>query len=247
MARPTTVGGELKWETPGRPSAPPPFRTLASAPSHAQPAAVRGRKGHVTARAARSHPVPGRPVKPLMSKEKRSAAACPFAAHVEPRRRVGPESPAAVSSAAVPLPTPDRPARSPSREAPAPSVELAERPDPVDPLTRALAVPPTRLSPPEPALGQVPTSALSTHSIPDEWIERVVRRFAWGGNGRRGTARLELGVGPLAGATLTLHAEGDEVVVRVEGAKGDQAAAWAAQLTSRLGGRGIVVRDVEIG
>jgi hypothetical protein len=41
--------------------------------------------------------------------------------------------------------------------------------------------------------------------------ERWLRRLSWGGDARRGTARLELGAGALSGAELVVTAEGGHI------------------------------------
>ena len=75
--------------------------------------------------------------------------------------------------------------------------------------------------------------------VPDEVaLETLVRRFAWGGNGRRGSARIELGAGSLAGLTLLLSAEDGLVSLEVEG---DSTGEHARRLTERLEARGIRV------
>ena len=78
-----------------------------------------------------------------------------------------------------------------------------------------------------------------TSRVPDEVaLESVVRRFAWGGNGRRGTARIELGSGAFAGLTLLLSAEDGSVRLDVEG---DPTGEQTRRLTARLRARGIRV------
>jgi hypothetical protein len=78
-------------------------------------------------------------------------------------------------------------------------------------------------------------------------LERLVKKVAWGGSGRRGSARLELGAGSLAGATVTVHAdETGAVSVEVELPPGARSEAWHEELAQRLERRGLVVRSVSV-
>lgn len=78
-------------------------------------------------------------------------------------------------------------------------------------------------------------------------LERLVKKVAWGGSGRRGTARLELGAGSLAGATVTVHADdAGEVSVELELPPGARSEAWHDELAARLERRGLVVKSVSI-
>jgi hypothetical protein len=67
--------------------------------------------------------------------------------------------------------------------------------------------------------------------------ERWVRRLAWGTDGRRGTARLEIGAGGLEGAELVVTTEAGHVSVDVRlPAAAD--VALSERLRSRLEARG---------
>jgi hypothetical protein len=110
----------------------------------------------------------------------------------------------------------------------------------LDPLVCALSHPrtiePVTIAAP-PSTVELPVEAL---------LERLVRRVAVGGTGRRGTARLELGAGGLDGTTVTIHADDSgEVSVEVElgpGARGD----WHEGLKEKLERRGLTVKSVEV-
>jgi hypothetical protein len=80
----------------------------------------------------------------------------------------------------------------------------------------------------------------------DHLMARLVRRIAWSGNGRTGSARLELGAGELAGATLTIHADDGLVRVALELPPGVDRAAWKERISNRLGARGLQVEAVEV-
>ncbi|MBI3201772.1 MAG: hypothetical protein HYZ29_09545 [Myxococcales bacterium] len=146
-----------------------------------------------------------------------------------------------------PLPRPEPPARPtprPSRVEPemgsgcGPGTPL----EPFDPLARALALPVSRGFEPS---APTPAAPAPTLALPDELaLERLVRRFSWGGNGKRGSARIELGSGPLAGATLVVHAEGREVSIEVEGGEDHAVGELARRVKARLDGKGLVLRDV---
>jgi hypothetical protein len=73
---------------------------------------------------------------------------------------------------------------------------------------------------------------------------QVVRRIAWGGDGRRGTARLEIGAGSLAGAVVQVETEGSEVSVDLELPVGVPGEALSRRLAERLSARGLRVRSI---
>jgi hypothetical protein len=77
-------------------------------------------------------------------------------------------------------------------------------------------------------------------------MNRLVRKVAWGGDGRSATVRLELGEGPLAGATVVMNAEGRSLDLLVELPPGVSAAQWEARITQRLLGRGLELMRVEV-
>jgi hypothetical protein len=115
--------------------------------------------------------------------------------------------------------------------------------DPVEPLSRALALSPLlsastpAASPPVPLAPSPPPLLL-----PDERaLETLVRRFSWGGNGRRGAARIELGAGTLAGLTLLLSAEDGELSLEVQGDDGGE---QGRRLAARLAAKGLRVTSV---
>ena len=77
-------------------------------------------------------------------------------------------------------------------------------------------------------------------------MTRLVRRIAWSGNARTGSARLELGAGELEGATLTIHADDGVVRVALELPPGVDRAAWKERIMGRLGARGLQVEAVDV-
>ncbi len=119
-----------------------------------------------------------------------------------------------------------------------------ERPDPLDPLVRGLARPIVEGGA-APAPAAPPSEAAQAAAV-EAVAHELVRRIAFGGNARRGTARLELGAGRYAGATLHVEAEGGRVNVRIELAAGAEPD-LAERLRTRLLARGLDVGDVDVG
>ena len=99
----------------------------------------------------------------------------------------------------------------------------------------------TLASPPVPAAAPAPAAA----SL-EELLPALVRRIAWAGDRRRGSVRLELGAGELAGATLLVHADGGRVQVEMSTPAGVDTAAWRRRITRRLAARGIPTDSVEV-
>ena len=66
----------------------------------------------------------------------------------------------------------------------------------------------------------------------------LARRAAWGGDRRKGSARIELSEGALAGATLVVHTEQRAVSVELELPPGTPALGWQQKIAERLEGRG---------
>ncbi len=124
--------------------------------------------------------------------------------------------------------------------------------DLLDPLYRqgALLVPtspPVAAPPPAPA--SPPPSPLATPSLED-LVPQLVRKLALAGDGRRATVRVELGGGPLAGATVVVSNESGAIRVDVEapsGLGGAERAAWSERIRSRLVARGLAVESVAVG
>jgi hypothetical protein len=71
----------------------------------------------------------------------------------------------------------------------------------------------------------------------------LARRVAWGGDRRKGSARIELSEGPLAGATLIVHTEERSVNVELELPTGGSLAGdWQQRILDRLEERGFSAR-----
>jgi hypothetical protein len=92
-------------------------------------------------------------------------------------------------------------------------------------------------------------AAASTARVPaslEDLLPSLVRRIAWSGDGQRGSVRLELGAGELAGATLLVHAEAGRVSVHLDVAPGTDTRSWQRRLHERLEARGVPTDGVEV-
>ena len=145
-----------------------------------------------------------------------------------------------------------------SRPGPSPRRETAARvDDPLDPVhrRRAAYAPPCMFSgpmlmtsPPPAFLAQASGAepvARAAASLED-LIPALVRRIAWSSDGRRGTVRLEIGAGELAGSTLVVHADAGRVRVHLDVRPGVDARAWQARIHDRLASRNIPTDRVEV-
>lgn len=96
------------------------------------------------------------------------------------------------------------------------------------------------LSPPvgdAPPLVPADATPAASAAVDLAMAERWVRRLAWGTDGRRSTARLELGAGALEGAELVVTTEAGQVTVELQlPATADQV--LSARLRDRLEARG---------
>ena len=134
--------------------------------------------------------------------------------------------------------------------------------DPSDPLDarerhRASLAPPESLFAPSPMTmpqppvapfvgpPDAPVAARATASLED-LLPALVRRVAWSGDGHRGTLRLELGAGELAGGTLLVHADAGRVRVHLQVPAGTDAPTWQRRIRERLAARGIATDGIEV-
>jgi hypothetical protein len=90
-----------------------------------------------------------------------------------------------------------------------------------------------------------PEAARSAASLED-LLPVFVRRVAWSSDGKRGTARLEIGSGHLAGATLLVHAEAGRVRVLLDAPPGADLQSWRERILQRLASRNIPVEGIEV-
>jgi hypothetical protein len=79
----------------------------------------------------------------------------------------------------------------------------------------------------------------------EELLPQLVRRIAWGGDRRKGTVQMELGAGPHAGTTVTVHADHGRVRVEVDsaGGRGGDIEALRSRIDARLKRRGLEVES----
>jgi hypothetical protein len=112
----------------------------------------------------------------------------------------------------------------------------------LDPLARALAAQQFRVSQQYVA---PPTSSPRSLDL-EQLFSQLVRRVAWGGDRRKGTARIEFGSGELSGATLLVEADQNELKVDLELPPGVPAEPWRERLAARLQERGFNVRELSV-
>lgn len=79
--------------------------------------------------------------------------------------------------------------------------------------------------------------------VPDRLVGEVVRAIAWGGNQRRGAARIELGGERYGGTRLVVEVDGDQLWLRVDAPPGVDAQELRARLSERFARRGLCLRD----
>jgi hypothetical protein len=102
------------------------------------------------------------------------------------------------------------------------------------------------LAVPGAAAGPAQVEARVRSSSLEDLLPELVRRVAWSGDGRRGTVRLELGAGELAGATLLVHVDDGRVRLQLSVPPGVSPGGWRERIAERLGARGLVVDGVEV-
>jgi hypothetical protein len=74
----------------------------------------------------------------------------------------------------------------------------------------------------------------------------LVRKIAWSSDGRRGSLRLELAAGALAGGTLVVHADEGRIKVELDTPGGADAEEWRTKIHDRLVQRGVDVEEVVV-
>ena len=108
-----------------------------------------------------------------------------------------------------------------------------------DPLVRVLSSSALRLA--ESASG----SLAGVPPFVDQW-GRFVRRLAWGGDGRRGTARIEIAAGEWAGAAIVVHAVERQVRIEIDLPEGVPLESWRERIAARLRERGVELLELSI-
>ncbi len=135
---------------------------------------------------------------------------------------------------------PDAEKRAPYKR---PDHESGEELDPAMRQTAQLAPPIGTMTSAESETSKL---ASQTRVSLEDLVPQLVKKIAWSGDAQRGTVRMELGAGELAGATLTVSAEAGRVSVHMQTPPGTDIAAWRERLTSRLEGRGLSLESVSV-
>ena len=94
-------------------------------------------------------------------------------------------------------------------------------------------------------LGPAAATARAGPSL-EHLMTALVRRVAWSGDGRRGSARLEIGAGALAGATLIVHSDEGRVRVHLDVPPGVDVSAWRERIARGLAARRIATDEVDV-
>jgi hypothetical protein len=120
----------------------------------------------------------------------------------------------------------------------------------VDPLELSLAVPPGGSVPavaPDaaPAPGTFGRAGFAVPAAEAALVEQMVRRIVWGGDRRRGVARIDLD-GALLGTSIWLRTEGRALEVELVLGPGLDERGLAERLLARLRTRGIEVARCEV-
>jgi hypothetical protein len=82
-------------------------------------------------------------------------------------------------------------------------------------------------------------------SVEELW-PALVRKAAGSRDARRGTVRLELGAGALAGATVLVQSDDGRVRVQLSAPPGIDLDVWRARIASRLAARGLEVERIDV-
>jgi hypothetical protein len=142
----------------------------------------------------------------------------------------------------------------PGREKPGLRRDRLEDPDqPLQPSARRVAqlAPPSPMAPQmPPPLEPAPPRGTGGEARPraslEDLLPALVRKVAWSGDSRRGSIRLELGAGALAGGTLLVHADDGQVRVRLSAPAGVDLDGWRERIAGRLAALGLSVEGVEV-
>ncbi len=114
----------------------------------------------------------------------------------------------------------------------------------LDPLARTFAHGQLHLAQPAPPPAALPPTVSLVHL--DQMMTKLVRKVAWGGDGERGAARIELGAGELAGATIIVQSDHGALSVDVELPPGAAADVWRERLEKRFKGRGFNLVELNV-
>jgi hypothetical protein len=119
--------------------------------------------------------------------------------------------------------------------------------DDLDPAARQAAqlAPPVMAQPMAEAAGPGAAGTNARVSM-EELLPALVKKIAWSGDAQRGTVRMELGAGELAGATLMVSSEGGRVRVQLQAPPGTDVRSWRERLRGRLEAKGLSIESLEV-
>jgi hypothetical protein len=80
----------------------------------------------------------------------------------------------------------------------------------------------------------------------DPLVGELLRSIAWGGDRRRGTARIELGSGRYGGTALKVEVVGERLHIDLEAPPGVDANELGARLSERFAARGLPVDSLVV-
>jgi hypothetical protein len=112
----------------------------------------------------------------------------------------------------------------------------------LDPLLRQMSAQQLPIANLFPPATQAQATALPVPGDLQHLLNGLARRVAWGGDRRRGSARIEVSQGALAGATLIVHAEERAVSVELQLPPGVGAQGVQERIVERLEARGFAAR-----
>lgn len=115
----------------------------------------------------------------------------------------------------------------------------------LDPLARSFAHQQLQMAVAPPPPGTAPPPNVTLVHL-DQMMTKLVRKVAWGGDGERGAARIELGAGELAGATIVVQSDHGALSVDVELPAGVAADAWRGRLEKRFARRGFDLVELNV-
>jgi hypothetical protein len=120
--------------------------------------------------------------------------------------------------------------------------------DPLDPMMRQATQLGPPLSMPPLSTPNTPEAAVTARAMAslEELLPQLVRKIAWSGDGKRGSVRMELGAGALAGSTILLEADAGRLRVHLDTPPGVDGEAWKQRIGARLAEKHIDVESIDV-
>jgi hypothetical protein len=139
----------------------------------------------------------------------------------------------------------------PTRRAIAATADPGDSPGtrmPADSREMERAQPATALDPFAVLLGSLgafdaPAAESRAAPLPEQLASEIVRTIAWGGDRRRGAARIELGGERFGGTKVTVEVDGDRLRLGLDAPPGVDSFELRQRLTARLERRGLSVEE----